>query len=111
MIENNKFDFTKISDDCIKCGKCKSVCPFDLSPIETFSFKFIWKNILRENFLLNSDKWMDFYSGRFCPVGVLSEWGFVQVGFCPMGFCPSGVLSEWGFVLDPVLYVTGSLSS
>ena len=22
----NKFDYTKISDDCIKCGKCKPVC-------------------------------------------------------------------------------------
>ena len=22
----NKFDYTKISDDCVKCGKCKPVC-------------------------------------------------------------------------------------
>ena len=35
----------------------------------------------------------------FCPSGVLSQWGFVLVGFCPVGFCPSGVLSQWGFVL------------
>ena len=35
----------------------------------------------------------------FCPSGVLSQWGFVPVGFCPVGFCPSGVLSQWGFVL------------
>jgi len=38
VIENNKFDFTKISDDCIKCGKCKSVCPiFEISHDETTS--------------------------------------------------------------------------
>ena len=35
----------------------------------------------------------------FCPSGVLSQWGLVPVGFCPVGFCPSGVLSQWGFVL------------
>ena len=35
----------------------------------------------------------------FCPSGILSQWGFVLVGFCPVGFCPSGVLSQWGFVL------------
>ena len=22
----DKFDYTKISDDCVKCGKCKPVC-------------------------------------------------------------------------------------
>ena len=38
MIENNKFDFTKISDDRIKCGKCKSVCPiFEINHDETTS--------------------------------------------------------------------------
>ncbi len=25
-INNTKFDYTKISDDCVKCGKCKPVC-------------------------------------------------------------------------------------
>ncbi len=25
-MENKKFDYTSISDDCIKCGKCKPVC-------------------------------------------------------------------------------------
>jgi len=25
-VENNIFDYTAISDDCIKCGKCKPVC-------------------------------------------------------------------------------------
>ncbi len=38
MTENNKFDFTAISDNCIKCGKCKSVCPiFEISHDETTS--------------------------------------------------------------------------
>jgi glycolate oxidase iron-sulfur subunit len=38
LIENNKFDFTQISDNCIKCGKCKSVCPiFEISHDETTS--------------------------------------------------------------------------
>ena len=35
----------------------------------------------------------------FCSSWVLSQWGFVLVGFCTVGFCPSGVLSQWGFVL------------
>lgn len=26
MSVNNKFDYTAISDDCVKCGKCKPVC-------------------------------------------------------------------------------------
>ena len=30
--------------------------------------------------------------------GVLSEWGFVRVGFGPSGVMSSGVMSEWGFV-------------
>ena len=35
---NNKFDFTKISDDCIKCGKCKPVCPiFEITHDEAMS--------------------------------------------------------------------------
>ena len=25
-LQNTKFDYTKISDDCVKCGKCKPVC-------------------------------------------------------------------------------------
>ena len=25
--------------------------------------------------------------------GLLSQWAFVLVGFCPVGFCPSGLLS------------------
>ena len=29
----------------------------------------------------------------FCPSGLLSQWAFVLVGFCPVGFCPSGLLS------------------
>ena len=33
-----------------------------------------------------------------CPSGVLSEWGLVRVGLCPVGLCLSGVMSEWGFV-------------
>lgn len=38
VVENNKFDFTAISDDCIKCGKCKSVCPiFEINHDETTS--------------------------------------------------------------------------
>jgi glycolate oxidase iron-sulfur subunit len=38
IVENNKFDFTAVSDDCIKCGKCKSVCPiFEISHDETTS--------------------------------------------------------------------------
>ena len=46
----------------------------------------------------------------FCPSGVLSQWGFVPVGFCPVEFCPSGVLSQWGFVLHSS-QVKGSLKS
>ncbi|MEA3513297.1 MAG: (Fe-S)-binding protein [Campylobacterota bacterium] len=35
---NNIFDFTKVSDDCIKCGKCKPVCTiFNVSQDETTS--------------------------------------------------------------------------
>ena len=38
VVENNKFNFTAISDDCIKCGKCKSVCPiFEINHDETTS--------------------------------------------------------------------------
>jgi glycolate oxidase iron-sulfur subunit len=38
MNENNKFDFTAISDDCIKCGKCKPVCTiFNVNQDETTS--------------------------------------------------------------------------
>ena len=33
-----------------------------------------------------------------CLSGVMSEWGFVQVGFGPSGVMSSGVMSEWGFV-------------
>ena len=29
----------------------------------------------------------------FCPSGLLSQWAFVLLGFCPVGFCPSGLLS------------------
>jgi glycolate oxidase iron-sulfur subunit len=35
---NNKFDYTQISDDCIKCGKCKPVCTiFNINQDETTS--------------------------------------------------------------------------
>lgn len=35
---NNKFDYTSISDDCIKCGKCKPVCTiFNVNQDETTS--------------------------------------------------------------------------
>ncbi len=35
---NNKFNFTATSDDCIKCGKCKSVCTiFQINQDETTS--------------------------------------------------------------------------
>ncbi len=35
---NNKFDYTKISDDCVKCGKCKPVCTiFNINQDETTS--------------------------------------------------------------------------
>jgi glycolate oxidase iron-sulfur subunit len=35
---NNKFDYTSISDDCIKCGKCKTVCTiFNVNQDETTS--------------------------------------------------------------------------
>ncbi len=38
MPYTNKFDYTTISDDCIKCGKCKSVCPiFSITSDETQS--------------------------------------------------------------------------
>ena len=30
----------------------------------------------------------------FCPSGLLSQWAFVLVGFCPVGFCPSGLISN-----------------
>ena len=35
---NNKFDYTNVSDDCIKCGKCKPVCTiFNVNQDETTS--------------------------------------------------------------------------
>jgi glycolate oxidase iron-sulfur subunit len=35
---NNKFNYTEISDDCIKCGKCKTVCTiFNINQDETTS--------------------------------------------------------------------------
>jgi glycolate oxidase iron-sulfur subunit len=35
---NNKFDYTTVSDDCIKCGKCKPVCTiFNVNQDETTS--------------------------------------------------------------------------
>jgi len=35
---NNKFNYTAISDECIKCGKCKSVCTiFQINQDETTS--------------------------------------------------------------------------
>lgn len=35
---NNKFNYTDISDDCIKCGKCKTVCTiFNINQDETTS--------------------------------------------------------------------------
>lgn len=35
---NNIFDFTEVSDACIKCGKCKPVCPiFEVTHDETTS--------------------------------------------------------------------------
>ncbi|AXH09699.1 glycerol-3-phosphate dehydrogenase [Malaciobacter halophilus] len=35
---NNKFDYTTISDDCVKCGKCKPVCTiFNINQDETTS--------------------------------------------------------------------------
>jgi len=38
IIENNKFDFTEVSDDCIKCGKCKTNCTiFNINQDETTS--------------------------------------------------------------------------
>ena len=37
-MNNNKFNFTEISDDCIKCGKCKTVCTiFNVNQDETTS--------------------------------------------------------------------------
>jgi glycolate oxidase iron-sulfur subunit len=37
-VNNNKFDYTAISDQCIKCGKCKSVCTiFQVNQDETTS--------------------------------------------------------------------------
>jgi glycolate oxidase iron-sulfur subunit len=34
----NKFDYTQISDDCVKCGKCKPVCTiFNINQDETTS--------------------------------------------------------------------------
>ena len=37
-MSNTKFNFTAISDDCIKCGKCKSVCTiFQINQDETTS--------------------------------------------------------------------------
>ncbi len=38
MSEIEKFDYTKISDDCVKCGKCKPVCTiFNVNQDETTS--------------------------------------------------------------------------
>lgn len=38
MSEIEKFDYTKISDDCVKCGKCKPVCTiFNINQDETTS--------------------------------------------------------------------------
>lgn len=38
MTMTEKFDFTKISDDCVKCGKCKPVCTiFNINQDETTS--------------------------------------------------------------------------
>jgi glycolate oxidase iron-sulfur subunit len=37
-LNNNKFNFTAVSDDCIKCGKCKTVCTiFNVNQDETTS--------------------------------------------------------------------------
>ena len=37
-MDNNKFNFTEVSDDCIKCGKCKTVCTiFNINQDETTS--------------------------------------------------------------------------
>ncbi len=37
-MENSKFNFTAISDDCVKCGKCKPVCTiFNINQDETTS--------------------------------------------------------------------------
>jgi glycolate oxidase iron-sulfur subunit len=37
-VENLKFDFTQVSDSCIKCGKCKPVCPiFEITHDEATS--------------------------------------------------------------------------
>ena len=46
----------------------------------------------------------------FCLSGVLSEWGYVRVGFrpvglCPVGLCPSGVLSWIRIALVPDNYL------
>lgn len=38
MSANNKFNYTAISDDCVKCGKCKPVCTiFNINQDETTS--------------------------------------------------------------------------
>lgn len=38
LVSNNKFNFTEVSDDCIKCGKCKTVCTiFNINQDETTS--------------------------------------------------------------------------
>lgn len=37
-MKNTKFDYTTISDDCVKCGKCKPVCTiFNINQDETTS--------------------------------------------------------------------------
>ena len=37
-MDNKKFNFTEVSDDCIKCGKCKTVCTiFNINQDETTS--------------------------------------------------------------------------
>eukprot|EP00792_Barthelona_sp_PAP020_P012649 TRINITY_DN7405_c0_g1_i1.p1 TRINITY_DN7405_c0_g1~~TRINITY_DN7405_c0_g1_i1.p1 ORF type:complete len:84 (-),score=15.31 TRINITY_DN7405_c0_g1_i1:151-402(-) len=38
MKKIEKFDYTAISDDCVKCGKCKPVCTiFNINQDETTS--------------------------------------------------------------------------
>ncbi len=38
ILDKEKFDYTQISDDCVKCGKCKPVCTiFNINEDETTS--------------------------------------------------------------------------
>ena len=38
ILKKDKFDYTEISDDCVKCGKCKPVCTiFNINEDETTS--------------------------------------------------------------------------